>query len=111
MGFWLDDYEAGVEALATHARKNSGEVTKFKKVVHKYPDLIHGCMFPETDEDIIVAIIMRFLNDHIFQKVLYGSAATYTEMVSFIETQMQTAVEPKRGNVPSDLQRPMARLI
>ncbi|GFP52623.1 hypothetical protein TASIC1_0001077500 [Trichoderma asperellum] len=96
MGFWLDDYEAGVEALATHARKNSGEVTKFKKVVHKYPDLIHGCMFPETDEDIIVAIIMRFLNDHIFQKVLYGSAATYTEMVSFIETQMQTAVEPKR---------------
>jgi hypothetical protein len=96
---WLDDYEAGVEALATHARKNSGEAAKFKRILHKYPDLVHGSMFPETDEDIIVAIIMRFLNDHIFQKVLYGSAAEYTGMVSFIEAQMQSAVEPKRGNV------------
>ncbi|KAM0264685.1 hypothetical protein ACHAQJ_000510 [Trichoderma viride] len=96
MACWLDDYEAGVEALANHARKNSGEAAKFKKVLHKYPDLVHGSMFPETDEDIIVAIIMRFLNDHIFQKVLYGSATEYTGMVSFIETQMQSAVEPKR---------------
>lgn len=111
MGFWLDDYESGVEALATQVRKNTGEAAKFKKVVHKYPDLIHGCMFPETDEDIIVAIIMRYLNDHIFQKVLYGSAGNYTDMVSFIETQMQTAVEPKRGNVSSNLQRPVMRLI
>ncbi|KAL7927806.1 hypothetical protein ACQKWADRAFT_13779 [Trichoderma austrokoningii] len=96
MGFWLDDCEAGVEVLATQARKNPGEATKFKKVVHKYPDLIHGSMFPETDEDIIVAVIMRYLNDHIFQKVLYGSISNYTDMVSFIETQMQSAVEPKR---------------
>ncbi|KAL7941675.1 hypothetical protein V8C42DRAFT_334442 [Trichoderma barbatum] len=93
---WLDEYEAGMEAIITAARKQSGEAAKFKKTLHKYPDLVHGCLFPETDEDIIVAIIMRFLNDHIFQKVLYGSAQNYTEMVSFIETQMQSAVEPKR---------------
>lgn len=93
---WLDDYEAGVEALVTGARKQSGEAAKFRRTLQKYPDLVHGCMFPETDEDIIVAIIMRYLNDHIFQKVLYGSGQQYTEMVSFIETQMQTAVEPKR---------------
>ncbi|UKZ51428.1 hypothetical protein TrVGV298_005188 [Trichoderma virens] len=93
---WLDDYEAGIEALSTSARKQSGEVVKFKKALHKHPDLVHACFFPETDEDIIAAIIMRFLNDHIFQKVLYGSAQNYTEMVSFIETQMQTSVEPKR---------------
>ncbi|KAH6606693.1 hypothetical protein Trco_005846 [Trichoderma cornu-damae] len=93
---WLDDYEAGVEALATSARKQSGEAAKFKRTLHKYPDLVHGCMFPETDEDIVVAIILRFLNDHIFQKVLYGSVQNYIEMVSFLETQMQSAVEPKR---------------
>ncbi|RFU81307.1 hypothetical protein TARUN_881 [Trichoderma arundinaceum] len=95
---WLDDYEAGFEALTVAARKQSGEAAKFKRTLHKYPDLVHGCMFPETDEDIIVAIVMRFLNDHIFQKVLYGSAQNYTEMVSFIETQMQSAVEPKRAD-------------
>lgn len=94
---WLDDYEAGIEALATSVRKQSGEASKFKKALHKHPDLVHACLFPETDEDIIAGIIMRFLNDHIFQKVLYGSAQNYTEMVSFIETQMQTSVEPKRG--------------
>ncbi|KAL6787810.1 hypothetical protein J3E68DRAFT_417200 [Trichoderma sp. SZMC 28012] len=93
---WLDDYEAGIEALATSVRKQSGEASKFKKALHKHPDLVHACLFPETDEDIIAGIIMRFLNDHIFQKVLYGSAQNYTEMVSFIETQMQTSVEPKR---------------
>lgn len=96
---WLDDYEAGVEALAIAARKQSGEVAKFKRTLHKYPDLVHGSLFPETDEDIIAAIIMRFLNDHIFQKVLYGSAQSYTEILSFIETQMQSSVEPKRGKL------------
>ncbi|PNP54209.1 hypothetical protein THARTR1_05416 [Trichoderma harzianum] len=93
---WLDDYEAGIEALAASVRKQSGEASKFKKALHKHPDLVHACLFPETDEDIIAALIMRFLNDHIFQKVLYSSAQNYTEMVSFIETQMQTSVEPKR---------------
>ncbi|KAK5997204.1 hypothetical protein PT974_02557 [Cladobotryum mycophilum] len=96
MNPWLDDYEAGIEALVAKASKQSNEVSRFRRTMQKYPDLIHGSMFSETDEDIIVAIIMRFLNDNIFQKVLYGSIQHYTEMISFIENMMQASVEPRR---------------
>lgn len=69
----------------------------FKKAIKKNPDLIHATTFPETDEDVVVGIILRFLHDNIFQKIMYGSIQNYTEVISFIENFMQTAVEPKRG--------------
>ena len=97
---WLDDPDTGAEELMSMARKRPHETTKFKRTLQHYPDLVHGAMYPETDEDIIVAIIMRYINDNIFQKLLYGAIHHYTEVISFIENQMQSTVEPKRGKNP-----------
>lgn len=94
---WTEDYEEGLEGVMTIARKRPSDATRFKRTLHQYPDLVHGSMFPETDEDIIASIIMRFLHDHIFQSILYGSIQNYVEVVSFIENHMQMSVEPKRG--------------
>ncbi|KAK2050056.1 hypothetical protein LZ31DRAFT_513383 [Colletotrichum somersetense] len=92
----LDDYDQGVEDVLTNARRKPTDALRLKRAMHTYPDLVRGSTFPETDEDIIVAIIMRFLNDNIFQKVLYGSIADYVEVLSFVETALQNQVEPKR---------------
>ncbi|KDN66060.1 hypothetical protein CSUB01_07208 [Colletotrichum sublineola] len=92
----LEDYEQGVEDILMNARRKPTEALRLKRTIHMYPDLVRGSTFPETDEDIVAAIIMRFLNDNIFQKVLYGSIADYVEVLSFVETALQNQVEPKR---------------
>ena len=94
---YLDDHEEGVETVMNTARKRSSDANKFKRTLHEYPDLVHGSMFPETDEDIITSIIMRFLHDNIFQAIIYGSIQHYVEVISFLENNMQMSVEPKRG--------------
>ncbi|KAM0426956.1 hypothetical protein ACHAPT_007854 [Fusarium lateritium] len=93
---WLEDHKEGADALLSVSRKRAPEANKFKRVLHQYPDLVHGSCFPETDEDIIASMILRYLHDNIFQTVLYGAIHNYVEVVSFIENNMQMSVEPKR---------------
>ncbi|KAM5351867.1 hypothetical protein ACJ41O_004590 [Fusarium nematophilum] len=93
---YLEDHTEGVDSIMAAARKRSTDASKFKRVLNLYPDLLHASSFPETDEDILTSLIMRFLHDNIFQTVLYGSIHHYVEVVSFIENHMQASVEPKR---------------
>ncbi|KXH56693.1 hypothetical protein CSAL01_10934 [Colletotrichum salicis] len=93
---YLDDHEKGVEDLIMTARRRPSDALKLKQVIHLYPDLVRGAVFPETDEDVVVAIIIRFINDNIFQKIMYGSIANYVEVLSFVETALQNHVDPKR---------------
>ncbi|TDZ27808.1 hypothetical protein C8035_v008680 [Colletotrichum spinosum] len=92
----LQNHAKGVDDLLAGARKKPSEANKLKHVIQVYADLVHGTMYPETDEDIIISIIMRYLNDNIFQKILYGAIASYVEALSFVEGAMQNHVEPKR---------------
>jgi hypothetical protein len=97
MSHLLEDPVQGAEEVAGIARRRPTDALKLKRLLQANPDLVHGSMFPETDEDIIISIIMRFINENIFQKILYGSISTYVEVLSFVETAMQNSVEPKRG--------------
>lgn len=99
----LDNHAKGVDELLTNSRKRPTEAHKLKHAIQTHADLVHGTMFPETDEDVIISIIMRFLNDSIFQKILYGSCASFVESLSFIEMALQNTVEPKRGERCTDL--------
>nr|XP_036579957.1 uncharacterized protein CTRU02_10008 [Colletotrichum truncatum]KAF6787713.1 hypothetical protein CTRU02_10008 [Colletotrichum truncatum] len=92
----LDNHTKAVEETIAVARKKPTDANKLKHMIHTFPDLVHGTMYPETDEDIIISIIMRFLYDNIFQKTLYGSIAHYVEVLSFVETSLQNHVDPKR---------------
>ncbi|KAJ0148140.1 hypothetical protein CTA2_723 [Colletotrichum tanaceti] len=92
----LDDHDRGIEDVLTQARRKPSDALKLKRTVNIYPDLLTASTFPETDEDIVVAIIMRFLNENIFQTVLYGSLANCVEVISSVETLLQNHVEPKR---------------
>lgn len=94
---YLDDHEEGIETVLAIARKRTTDANKFKRVLHQYPDLVHGSMFPETDEDIVTSLIMRYMYDNIFQSIIYGSIQHYVEVISFLENNMQMSVEPKRG--------------
>jgi hypothetical protein len=95
----LDDDDKMDDVLAA-AKKRPADVQKLKRYLNSQGDLIYGCMFPETDIDILIAVVMRFLQDHIFQKILYGAVPETVEVISFLEGQMQTNVEPKRGKLP-----------
>lgn len=93
----LNDHGKGVDELLSNARKRPTEAGRLKRMIRINPDLVHGATFPETDEDIIIAIIMRFLDENIFQKILYGALPTEVQALSLVEASMQNHVEPKRG--------------
>lgn len=95
----LDDDDKMDSVLAA-SKKRPADVQKLKRYLHSQGDLVYGSMFPETDVDILIAVVMRFLQDHIFQKILYGAVPETVEVISFLEGQMQTNVEPKRGKLP-----------
>lgn len=97
MGPFLENPSEGVEEVLGVARKRPTDCMRIKRTIQSYPDLVHGCMWPETDEDILISIIMRYIHDNIFQRILYGSIANYVEVLSFIESSLQTHVDPKRG--------------
>ncbi len=97
----LDDDDK-MDAVLTAARKRPAELQKLKKYLHTQGDLIHGSMFPETDIDILIAVAMRFLQDYIFQKILFGAAPGIVEVLSSLEASMQNNVEPRRGTIPTN---------
>jgi hypothetical protein len=84
------------------AKRRPADTARFKAALQSHPDLVHATMYPETDEDILIAIIMRFINQHIFQQIMYGAADYHTDVFNFVETNMHSTVEPKRGNVFED---------
>ncbi|KAF4339986.1 hypothetical protein FBEOM_6070 [Fusarium beomiforme] len=95
MSQWMDGGD-DVDAFLNHAKKCKADVSSFKSVLDQYPDLIHGFNFPETDEDIITSVIMRYLHDKIFQSVLYGFAPRSVQTITSIENLMHVSVKPKR---------------
>lgn len=92
----LDDDDKTDEALML-AIKKAPEVERLRKYMHSQGDLVNACMYPDTDIDILIALVMRFLQDNIFQKTLIGAVPSAVEVLSYVEGSMQTNVEPKRG--------------
>lgn len=92
----LDD-ESKRGGIMEAAIKQPADIQKLARYLHSNADLVHGCMFPETDIDILTAVTMRWLQDQIFQRILFGVASEAVEIISFVEGSMQTNVEPKRG--------------
>ncbi|KAK0706053.1 hypothetical protein B0T26DRAFT_654715 [Lasiosphaeria miniovina] len=85
-----------MEEVLAAAKKRSPEIHILRKWLQTHVDLMHGSLFPETDIDIIIAIIMRYLEVHIFRKILCGVVPGFVEVLSSVETSMQNNVEPKR---------------
>lgn len=97
------DNPAMCEKFVSAAKKHPNDISKLRKFILSHGDLVHGCFFPDTDIDILTAIVLRFVYDNIFQKVLFGELRNSGEVVTSIEAAMQTSVEPKRGESSSPL--------
>ncbi|KAK3683354.1 hypothetical protein B0T22DRAFT_246192 [Podospora appendiculata] len=91
----VDDPEK-VNAVLALAKKRPTDIAKLRRYMDHHVELINGCMFPETDIDILIAIVMRFLQDNVFQSSLFGCLSTAVGTLDFVEQSMQKNVEPKR---------------
>ncbi|KAB5583556.1 hypothetical protein GE09DRAFT_1278750 [Coniochaeta sp. 2T2.1] len=90
------DNEKAFQQAVERARKDPEDVVILKQYMGCHPDLIHGCLYPETDVDIIVSIILRFISEFVFQSGIPGNVKHLGEAISQIEASMQSHVEPKR---------------
>ncbi|KAL2265815.1 hypothetical protein VTJ83DRAFT_6915 [Remersonia thermophila] len=91
----LDDEDRFEQVLA-RARRSSQDVQGLRRYLQAHPDLVYGCRYPETDIDVIIALVLRYLQDNVFQKPLYGAVPQLVSAISFLEASMQTNVQPKR---------------
>jgi hypothetical protein len=92
----VDNEEKFLKFVA-RAKRHPEDTAKLQRFMANQPDLIHGCLYPETDVDILTSLVLRFVNDNIFQKGVPGAPAYYGEVIAQIEGSMQLHVEPKRG--------------
>ncbi|KAL1839321.1 hypothetical protein VTJ49DRAFT_1649 [Mycothermus thermophilus] len=91
----LDD-EDRIDDVLLRVRRGAQDVQRLRRYMHTHPDLVYGCTYPETDVDIMIALVLRYLQDHVFQQALYGAVPQLVQVISFLEASMQTNVQPKR---------------
>lgn len=91
------------EKFVSAAKKHPHDISRLRKFMLSHGDLVHGALYPDTDIDILTAIVLRYVHDNIFQKVLFRGLRNTGEVVTYIEASMQTNVEPKRGESASPL--------
>lgn len=91
------DSDERIERVLNRARKNTDDVLALRGFMQTHPDLVFGCRYPDTDADILMALVLRFLMTSIFNKVLYGAVPELVGAISFLEATMQNNVRPKRG--------------
>ncbi|EEY19610.1 conserved hypothetical protein [Verticillium alfalfae VaMs.102] len=92
---WLDRHQESLEMISNGLRKRPGDAARIKRALSKNADLFHATKYPDTDEDVVISLILRHLNDHIFQKTLYNLIPDNISLLQAIERAMQSA-EPKR---------------
>ena len=61
------------------------------------PELSIAASYPDTDEEVITAIIMRFLMEKIFKTTLYGIMEDTVSILDMADHVLKEKVEPKRG--------------
>ncbi|KAK0634380.1 hypothetical protein B0T17DRAFT_482205 [Bombardia bombarda] len=82
--------------FASFAARRADPFDRLKSYITKDADILRGCLFLETDVDILIAVVMRFLNEQIFETVLFGAVSNTVAALNYVEMTMQTRVEPKR---------------
>ncbi|KAM7213913.1 hypothetical protein V8F06_010732 [Rhypophila decipiens] len=91
----FQDNRSRVDELLSLARRKPGQFAQLRTQIERHEDLGNGCLFPDTDIDIFVAIITRWLDENMFQTVLCGIAPGCVEIITYIEASMEK-LEPKR---------------
>ncbi|KAL8377884.1 hypothetical protein RB595_008527 [Gaeumannomyces hyphopodioides] len=81
------------------ARKHPATWSSILKHMYQQPDLAQAAWYPDTDLDVLIAIVMRHLNEHVFQTTLYGARPAYVAAVAAIENSMAAHVEPRRDQL------------
>ncbi|KAM7203979.1 hypothetical protein V8F33_001950 [Rhypophila sp. PSN 637] len=91
----FQDNRSRIDELLSLAKRKPGEFAKLRKQIERHDDLSSGCLSPDTDIDIFVAITTRWLDENMFQTVLCGITPQCVEVITYIEASMQK-LEPKR---------------
>lgn len=73
------------------------EVAALHDALKQHHDLINASYYPETDEDIIIALVLRYLWQNVIQSDLYGCLPDYGLAIGSLEDSLQNHVIPKRG--------------
>ncbi|KAL8287972.1 hypothetical protein RB597_000185 [Gaeumannomyces tritici] len=93
------DSDALRKETLMRARKHPTTWSGILKHMYQQPDLAQAACYPDTDLDVLIAMVMRHLNERVFQTTLYGVRPAHVAAVAAIENAMATHVEPRRDQL------------
>ena len=94
---WLEDQDNGTKKPPKRFSQRPEVLKRFQAAFRHQLDLVNASYYPETDEDILSALILRYLWDNVIETNLYGCIPNYINHLEVIESSLMTTVEPKRG--------------
>ncbi|KAH8677907.1 hypothetical protein BX600DRAFT_431217 [Xylariales sp. PMI_506] len=96
---WLtpvfDDAERSAEVIH-RLERNILRSSHIKKMMAQEPDLARCSVFPDTNQDVAVAMIMRFLYREVLSTVLCNTEPAVLDVLKKIEDAMRKNVQPQR---------------
>jgi len=92
----IEDSQKTNQVLGS-TKKRSSEWATFFKYMSTHPSLVNGCDYTETDVDVYIGLVMRFLSERVFQTTLCGTMALAVDTLNFVARTMESEVEPQRG--------------
>ena len=87
--------------MLDNVRRHPSKSLPLRKALQRNADLCLACSYPDTDLDVLIAVVMRYLHEKVFSQVLYGAVPGFVDFVSTIEAAMQQSVQPARGELLS----------
>ncbi|KAL7624213.1 hypothetical protein AAE478_005772 [Parahypoxylon ruwenzoriense] len=92
---WFEGTFTKREALTRHLSNAPGSRSAIRLVdwMIRYPDLVWLAKFEWTDEDVLIALIMRWLNENIFTRPLSGVFRDEVRMLLVMEESLRINVQ------------------
>lgn len=86
-------------AVITATKKDWSALRDFRRSMHDQEDLIHACNLPDTDVDILVAIVVRYVHMFVLREPLLGEYKSELRLLDEVERAMNTDGPHKRGKI------------
>lgn len=91
---WFDlDSKSTSLAIA----ERSANLRTLQLAIFEYPDLVSAAAWPNMDEDILLSLVMRYLNAKLFSTELYGVLPQLSANLQGISTHKLNHTTPLRG--------------
>lgn len=94
---WTANPDIGTPLLLSSVEARASGAHQFAAAIRKCPDLIKASNYPDTEMDIVTALIWRALKTYLMDCLFLRHVSQASENIECIRRTLENYVEPKRN--------------